>query len=77
MFKYGYRKSYVIVNLIIAVVLVTGIFNSSKIEMDVYIVGEAILRDKTLLLKSAGAIFIYLVSMMVSNKIYMKKEIAN
>lgn len=77
MFKYGYRKSYVIVNLIIAVAIIVLIINRSKIEMVTYIGEVDILRDKTLIIKSALAMVAYLASMFISTKIYMKKEIAS
>ncbi len=77
MFKYGYRKSYVIVNLIIAVAIIVLIINRSKIEMVTYIGEVDILRDKTLIIKSALAMVAYLASMFISTKIYIKKEIAS
>lgn len=78
MFKYGYRKPYVIVNLIIAICIVVLI--SSKGIMDIYfsyIGDEVILRDKTLIIKSVSAMIAYLTSMFISTKIYKKKEIAS
>lgn len=78
MFKYGYRKSYVIANLIIAICIVVLI--SSKGIMDIYfsyIGDEVILRDKTLIIKSVSAMIAYLTSMFISTKIYKRKEIAS
>lgn len=78
MFKYGYKKSYVIVNLIIAICIIVLI--SSKVIKGIYFsyIGEVdILRDKTLIIKSALAMIAYLVSMFISIKIYIKKEIAS
>ena len=78
MFKYGYKKSYVIVNLIIAICIIVLI--SSKGIKGIYFsyTGEVdILRDKTLIIKSALAMIAYLVSMFISIKIYIKKEIAS
>ena len=76
-FKYGYRKSYIILNLIIAAIVIFGIYGSS---VQSYIIGEweevPILRDKTLIIKFILSIIMYLISMYISKKIYDKKEIA-
>lgn len=77
MFKYGYRKSYVIVNLIIAVAIIVLVINRGKIEMVHYIGEVPILRDKTLIIKSVLSMVAYLMSMLISTKIYLKKEIAS
>lgn len=77
MFKYGYKKSYVIVNLIIAISIIVLILNRGKIGYSSYIGEVDILRDKTLIIKSALAMIAYLVSMFISIKIYIKKEIAS
>ena len=77
-FKYGYRKSYIILNLIIAAIVIFGIYGSS---VQSYIIGEweevPILRDKTLIIKFILSIIMYLISMYISKKIYDKKEIAS
>ena len=77
-FKYGYRKSYIILNLIIAAIVVFGIYGGSSVQS--YIIGEweevPILRDKTLIIKFILSIIMYLISMYISKKIYDKKEIA-
>ena len=76
-FKYGYIKSYIILNLIIAAIVIFGIYGSS---VQSYIIGEweevPILRDKTLIIKFILSIIMYLISMYISKKIYDKKEIA-
>lgn len=77
-FKYGYRKSYIILNMIIAVVVMMGIFGTQN--MQTFMMGEwekaPILIDKTLIVKLILVIIMYLVSMYISKKIYNKKEIA-
>lgn len=78
MFKYGYRKSYVIANLIIAVCIIVLISSKGIIGIYFSYTGdEVILRDKTLIIKFVSAMVAYLTSMFISTKIYKKKEIAS
>lgn len=78
MFKYGYRKSYVLINLIIAVIIIVSMFSfmGNGVESDA---SEkiSILKDNSLIIKTGVSMFLYLISMSISNKIYTKKEIAN
>ena len=78
-FRYGYKKSYVLLNLIIGVVLILIIFTStgkqvtSISELDKVSKWE----EYSLFIRTGVSIVMYLISMWISNKIYMKKEIAN
>ena len=77
-FKYGYNKSYVIVNfLVIAVALVT-IFSAFRPRAEMSIEGRVIPFIEPVYIVAVGvALVLYVVSMFVSIKIYAKKEIAN
>ena len=78
MFKYGYKKSYVLINLIIAVIIIVSMFSfmGNGVESDA---SEKLLtlKDNSLIIKTGVSMFLYLISMGVSNKIYTKKEIAS
>lgn len=78
MFKYGYRKSYVLINLIIGVIIIVSMFSfmGGSVESSTT---ETIsnLKDNGLIIRTAISMFLYLISMYVSNKIYAKKEIAS
>lgn len=78
-FRYGYKKSYVLLNLIIGVVLILIIFTSTGKQ--VTSIGELDKVSKweeySLFIRTGVSIVMYLISMWISNKIYMKKEIAN
>lgn len=78
MFKYGYRKSYVLINLIIAVIIIISMFSfmGNGVESDVT-EKVSTLKDNSLIIKTGISMFLYLISMSISNKIYTKKEIAN
>lgn len=78
-FRYGYKKSYVLLNLIIGVVLILSIFTAtgkqvtSISELDKVSKWE----EYSLFIRTGVSMVTYLISMWISNKIYMKKEIAN
>ena len=77
-FKYGYRKSYVLINLIIAVVIIVSMFSfmgGSTESNTTETVSN--LRDNSLIIKTGISMILYLISMNISNKIYTKKEIAS
>lgn len=77
-FKYGYRKSYVLINLIIAVVIIVSMFSfmgGSTESNTTETVSN--LRDNSLIIKTGISMILYLISMNISNKIYKKKEIAS
>ncbi|MPM67359.1 hypothetical protein SDC9_114281 [bioreactor metagenome] len=78
MFKYGYRKSYVLINLIIAVIIIISMFSfmGNGVESDVT-EKVSTLKDNSLIIKTGISMFLYLISMSISNKIYTKKEIAS
>lgn len=78
MFKYGYRKSYVLINFIIAVIVIVSMFSfmGSSVESNAT-EKVSILKDNILIIKTGVSMFLYLISMGVSNKIYTKKEIAS
>lgn len=78
MFKYGYRKSYVLINLIIAVIIIISMFSfmGNGVESDVT-EKVSTLKDNSLIIKTGVSMLLYLISMGISNKIYTKKEIAN
>lgn len=78
-FKYGYKKSYVLLNLIITIVVIVSIFT---------VTGEKVMsisdvdkiskwNEYSLVIKTGISMIMYLISMWISNKIYIKKEIAN
>lgn len=77
-FKYGYRKSYIILNLIIAFAVIGVRYRPPTIQT--ISVGEweeaPILINKTLIIILILSMIVYLLSMYISNKIYSKKEIA-
>ena len=77
-FKYGYRKSYVLINLIIAVVIIVSMFSfmgGSTESNTTETVSN--LRDNSLIIETGISMILYLISMNISNKIYTKKEIAS
>ncbi|MCC3869218.1 ABC-2 transporter permease [Terrisporobacter mayombei] len=78
MFKYGYRKSYVLINLIIAVIIIISMFSfmGNGVESDVT-ENVSTLKDNSLIIKTGVSMLLYLISMGISNKIYIKKEIAS
>lgn len=79
-FKYGYNKSYIAINLITGITLVIVIFYSMQ---PIGIMrssdgGARLLYNNLKLFLTTGiCIVIYLASMYISTKIYTKKEIAN
>lgn len=77
-FKYGYNKSYIITNFIIVGVTLFTLFSAIKPQPEIWEEGMAnsIIEPKYLIL-SVISILAYILSMYVSTKIYMKKEIAN
>lgn len=78
-FKYGYKKSYILLNLIIAVVVIVSIFSvtgeqvSSMSDLNQISMWD----EYSLFIRTGVSMVMYLISMGISNKIYMKKEIAN
>ena len=77
-FKYGYRKSYTVVNLIIAVIILIRRFSVMGGGVESNATEQiSILKDNSLIIKTGISMFLYLISMNVSNKIYTKKEIAS
>lgn len=79
-FKYGYNKSYVAINLITGISLVIVIFYSMQPIgiMQSSDGGAEILYNNLKLFTFTGiCIVIYLASMYISTKIYAKKEISN
>ena len=77
-FKYGYRKSYTVVNLIIAVIIIISMFSFMGGGVESNATEQiSILKDNSLIIKTGISMFLYLISMNVSNKIYTKKEIAS
>lgn len=82
MFKYGYNKSYVFVNLItgitVVIVLILSLQPKSIGIIDSLDGGPTVLYNNLKLFITTGVcILIYLGSMYISTKIYTKKEIAN
>ena len=78
MFKYGYRKSYVLINLIIAVMIIISMLSSMGSSVESTTTETvSILKDNSLIIRTGISMFLYLISMYVSNKIYTKKEIAS
>lgn len=77
-FKYGYRKSYIILNLIIAVAIIGEKYGPQNVQTLMLSEWEEapILINKTLIIKLILSMIVYLSSMYVSKKIYSKKEIA-
>ncbi|MGL5347517.1 MAG: ABC-2 transporter permease [Peptostreptococcaceae bacterium] len=77
-FKYGYNKSYVIINFLIAAITLVTMFTAFKPKADVSIEGAVIPRVEPGYLMITGvALVAYIVSMYISVKIYQKKEIAS
>ena len=79
-FKYGYNKSYIAINLITGITLVIVIFYSMQPIgcMSSSDGGAKLLYNNLKLFLTTGVcIVIYLASMYISTKIYTKKEIAN
>ncbi len=79
-FKYGYSKSYIAINLITGITLVIVIFYSMQPIGIMYSSdgGTELLYNNLKLFSITGiCILIYLASMYISTKIYTKKEIAN
>lgn len=82
MFKYGYNKSYVFVNLItgitVVIVLILSLQPKSIGIIESLDGGPTVLYNNLKLFITTGVcILIYLGSMYISTKIYTKKEIAN
>lgn len=78
-FKYGYKKSYVLLNLIIGVVLILSIFTVTGEQVVSISKLDRVSKwdEYSLFIRTGVSIVMYLISMWISNKIYMKKEIAN
>lgn len=77
-FKYGYKKSYILLNLIIVVVIVFSISSvTAKVSniSDLEQISEW--QEYGLFIRTGVSMIMYLISMGISNKIYIKKEIAN
>lgn len=78
MFKYGYKKSYIPINLVMGIILVSSLYITLKPRADIHIEGQEnlIISDPKLLIISGVCIVIYIISMYISTKIYNKKEVA-
>ena len=79
-FKYGYNKSYIAINLITGITLVIVIFYSMQpigIMRSSDGGAKLLYNSLKLFLTTGVCIVIYLASMYISTKIYTKKEIAN
>lgn len=78
-FRYGYKKSYVLLNLIIGVVLILSIFTVTGEQVVSISELERVSKwdEYNLFIRTGISMVMYLISMWISNKIYMKKEIAN
>lgn len=79
-FKYGYSKSYIAINLIVGITLVIVIFNQMQpigIMRSSDGGAKLLYNNLKLFLTTGVCIVIYLASMYISTKIYTKKEIAN
>lgn len=76
-FKYGYRKSYVLINLIIGLMIIVSMFISMSVSVESNTETLSILKNNSLIMRAVLSMFLYLVSMYISNKIYTKKEIAS
>lgn len=80
-FKYGYSKSYVALNLILGIIVVLSTYVSMVPKATGVILsdnGEVLLYNNTKFFIILGiAIVIYLISMFISTKLYTKREIAN
>ena len=79
-FKYGYSKSYIAINLITGITLVIVIFYSMQpigIMRSSDGGAKLLYNNLKLFLTTGVCIVIYLASMYISTKIYTKKEIAN
>lgn len=80
-FKYGYSKSYVALNLILGIIVVLSTYVSMVPKATGVILsdnGEVLLYNNTKFFIILGiSIVIYLISMFISTKLYTKREIAN
>ncbi|MGL5315342.1 MAG: ABC-2 transporter permease [Peptostreptococcaceae bacterium] len=77
-FKYGYNKSYIIVNFIVAAIVLFTMFSAFRPRAEISIEGMEIpFIEPMYIVAVAVALVCYVVSMFVSIKIYEKKEIAN
>lgn len=77
-FKYGYNKSYVIINFLVAAITLVTMFTAFKPKAEVSIEGAAIpIVEPGYLIVTGVALVAYIVSMYISVKIYQKKEIAS
>ena len=77
-FKYGYSKSYVIVNFIMVAVTLITMFTAMRPTAEEHIEGVKIpLVEPQYLVAVGVALVLYILSMYISRKIYLKKEIAN
>ena len=78
-FRYGYKKSYVLLNLIIGVVLILSIFTATGKQVTSISELDKVSKwdEYSLFIRTGVSMVMYLISMWISNKIYMKKEIAN
>lgn len=78
MFKYGYKKSYVPINLLMGIILVFSLSIGPKTMGDMQMLGqkEPIISDPKILIASGICVVIYILSMYISTKLYTKKEIA-
>lgn len=78
-FRYGYKKSYVLLNLIIGVVLILSIFTATGKQVTSISELDKVSKwdEYSLFIRTGASMIMYLISMWISNKIYMKKEIAN
>ncbi|MGL6108405.1 ABC-2 transporter permease [Romboutsia sp.] len=84
MFKYGYNKSYVPLNLVLGVALILSMVQGPKSEVvmsDVPNFKPQIVQYyeqyQEQIIIAAVCLVIYIISMYISKKIYTKKEIAN
>lgn len=79
-FKYGYSKSYIAINLIVGITLVIVIFYQMQ-PIGIMRLSdggaEFLYNNLKLFLTTGVCIVIYLASMYISTKIYTKKEIVN
>lgn len=82
MFRYGYSKSYIAVNLIMGIIVIASIVVSFQSQSIVVIHstdgGPNLLYNNTKYFIATGVSFIiFLASMFISTKLYTKKEIAH
>ena len=77
-FKYGYKRSYILLNLIIVVTTVVSISSvTGKVSSVSDLEQISVWQEYSLFIRTVVSMVMYLISMGISNKIYMKKEIAN